>query len=769
MHGEPASRNLQLIMRSSRKYGFAVRVAGCFAAVIVATVFVGLAPEANLIWVANGVLLAYLLLAPRRRWPVYISAAFAAQFCGGLLVGHHGIVSGLLLTLLNVAESLISAMLLRRRSSDLPDFTSPAYITRFLAFGVFAGPAIAGAADTFFSPLWHTASELIYTNSHGAKFLEWVAADALGACVATPAFVAVFRSRFRNSLFSFKHWAYLLSVLACCVVVFCQTRLPLPFLLYPVLVLVLLRVGLGWAAMSTLVVAGVASFFTVHGQGAFAAPAHGSALESDVLLQLFLAGAIVLLYSISVVLESLRATERRLKEVAALHKLVTENSRDVIIIADFEGNRTYVSCSASNWGGFRSDEMLGSKSKDLVHPEDRPRVADAVKRLRAGADGALVECRVKGHDGSYIWTEASMRTIRDPITGVPLGILNNARDISERKLAEEARQRQRSLIDAIHEVSLDGILVVDEEQRVVSCNQRFGELWKLDLPESLPGYLEKNLRLPDQFLLVQSQQSLKDPEGFLNRVQYLYENPDEKDHCEIQMKDGRTIERYSTCLRNKDAQYLGRVWFFRDITEHKLAERQLAEAYRAVERLAITDALTGLANRRHFEQCLANEWRRGLRERQPISLLLIDADLFKTYNDTYGHLRGDNCLQQIADAARQVVARSGDLVARFGGEEFAVILPNTGSSGALEMAHEVCRVTRERQILHSINPLGVVTVSVGCATLVPQLGQAAVRLVDCADKALYQAKRAGRNQACKYEAGDAPDAGNGPLIAMKSA
>ena len=168
-----------------RRHGFGVRLAGCFVSVIVATVFVGLAPEANMIWVANGVLLAYLLLAPRRRWPAYIGAAFAAQFTGGLLVGHHGIISGLLLTILNVAESLISALLLRRRSSSLPDFTSPAYISRFIAFGVFAGPAIAGAADSLLSPLWHTSSPLWHTASPVAEFLQWVAADALGACVAT--------------------------------------------------------------------------------------------------------------------------------------------------------------------------------------------------------------------------------------------------------------------------------------------------------------------------------------------------------------------------------------------------------------------------------------------------------------------------------------------------------------------------------------------------------------------------------------------------------
>jgi diguanylate cyclase (GGDEF)-like protein len=189
----------------------------------------------------------------------------------------------------------------------------------------------------------------------------------------------------------------------------------------------------------------------------------------------------------------------------------------------------------------------------------------------------------------------------------------------------------------------------------------------------------------------------------------------------------------------------------REITERKLAEQQLADAYRTVETLAVTDALTGLANRRRFDQCLATEWRRAMRDRKPLSLLLIDADFFKSYNDSYGHLRGDSCLKQIAEAALDVVARPGDLVARFGGEEFAAILPNTGKSGALQLACDICAVMRNRQLPHSFNPVGVVTVSVGCATLIPKLGKHAAHLIDCADKALYQAKRTGRNRACGCE------------------
>ncbi len=614
MRSEIASKATRFISCRLRKNRFALRLAGCFFSVVSATVFVGLAPEADFIWVANGVLLAYLLLAPRKRWPAYLCSAYVAQFIGGLLAGHHGIASGLFLTLLNVAESIVSALLLRRRSSDLPDFTAPAYVARFLAFGVFAGPIATGAVNALVSPLWHVGSPLWHATSPGVEFLQWVAADALGVCVVTPACVAIFRTRFRDSLFSLKHWAHLLPVAAVAFAIFQHARVPLAFLLYPLLVIVLLRLGLGWAALATLFVAGVATSFTVRGQGPFAAAVPNAHFESAIAVQLYIASAMIILYSVSVVLEDLRATERRLQQIAALHKLVTENSRDWVIIADFEGNRSYVSSSASSWGGYTHRDLLKSNSMDLIHPEDRPKISEVMKQLRAGSDGALIECRVRAHDGNYIWTESSLRTIRDPVTGIPTGILNNSREITERKLAEQ----------------------------------------------------------------------------------------------------------------------------------------QLADAYHIVETLAVTDALTGLANRRYFDQCLATEWRRAMRDRKPLSLLLVDVDLFKSYNDTYGHLRGDSCLKQIAEAAQDVVSRPGDLVARFGGEEFAAILPNTGKSGALQLAQDICAVMRNRQLPHSSNPLGIVTVSVGCATLTPQLGEQAAPLIDCADKALYQAKRSGRNRACSY-------------------
>jgi diguanylate cyclase (GGDEF)-like protein len=135
-------------------------------------------------------------------------------------------------------------------------------------------------------------------------------------------------------------------------------------------------------------------------------------------------------------------------------------------------------------------------------------------------------------------------------------------------------------------------------------------------------------------------------------------------------------------------------------------------------------------------------------------MLLIDVDLFKSYNDTYGHVRGDSCLKQISEAALDVVSRPGDLVARFGGEEFAVILPNTDGEGTIGIAHEICKALRNRKLPHSSNSSGILTLSVGCATIVPSFGLHSVNLIEFADEALYSAKRNGRNQVCSGNAID---------------
>ena len=175
---------------------------------------------------------------------------------------------------------------------------------------------------------------------------------------------------------------------------------------------------------------------------------------------------------------------------------------------------------------------------------------------------------------------------------------------------------------------------------------------------------------------------------------------------------------------------------------------RLAEMNRELERLSTTDSLTGLANRRSFNEFLSREWLREQRERQPFSVIMIDIDHFKNYNDHYGHLEGDVCLQKVAWALQGALCRPGDLLARYGGEEFVAILPHTDLQGAVELAENLHQRINELELEHDDSPVSSnVTVSAGIASVVPNQSISPSQVVAMADKALYAAKQAGRNQS----------------------
>ncbi|MGC9506312.1 sensor domain-containing diguanylate cyclase, partial [Baaleninema sp.] len=174
----------------------------------------------------------------------------------------------------------------------------------------------------------------------------------------------------------------------------------------------------------------------------------------------------------------------------------------------------------------------------------------------------------------------------------------------------------------------------------------------------------------------------------------------------------------------------------------------LKSANRELQLLASLDGLTQVANRRHFDSILEREWRRCTRGQHPLSLILCDVDFFKLYNDCYGHLAGDECLQKVAATLTRVVTRASDVVARYGGEEFAIVLPETDAEAAFFLAESICDRIVGLQIPHrrsSVSP--VVTLSAGVATQIPRPRSHPVSLLATADLALYDAKSKGRNCA----------------------
>jgi two-component system chemotaxis family response regulator WspR len=179
----------------------------------------------------------------------------------------------------------------------------------------------------------------------------------------------------------------------------------------------------------------------------------------------------------------------------------------------------------------------------------------------------------------------------------------------------------------------------------------------------------------------------------------------------------------------------------------RVSQQQLLDTNLVLQRLMNSDGLTGLSNRRHFDEYMELEWRRALREQGQLSLLMIDVDYFKTYNDTFGHLEGDEALRKVATAIRDASARPSDLPARYGGEEFALVLPNTSQGGARLMAEKL-RMTVEALKIPHISPAegSSLTISIGLSTVIPQTGSNCRDLISAADKGLYLAKNNGRNQ-----------------------
>jgi len=211
----------------------------------------------------------------------------------------------------------------------------------------------------------------------------------------------------------------------------------------------------------------------------------------------------------------------------------------------------------------------------------------------------------------------------------------------------------------------------------------------------------------------------------------------------------KPFERIELLARVRSALRLKEEMDRRKAREAELLEvtHQLQEANDLLRRISLQDGLTGVSNRRHFDEALPVEWRRSQRDDVPLSLIMLDIDRFKTFNDSHGHLRGDDCLRAVAGAITQVVHRPGDLVARYGGEEFAVLLPRTDERGARSVAEAVRATVEGLQIDHepSESPRGV-TISAGVATVVPVPNGDPVALVAAADAALYDAKECGRNR-----------------------
>ena len=201
-------------------------------------------------------------------------------------------------------------------------------------------------------------------------------------------------------------------------------------------------------------------------------------------------------------------------------------------------------------------------------------------------------------------------------------------------------------------------------------------------------------------------------------------------------------------VRNEAGEPLALIGFMFDISERKKTEEKLLVMQKQLEDFSFRDGLTGVSNRRKFDAVLDEEWTLARRNTQPLSLILIDIDFFKQYNDQYGHVQGDECLKAVATALGTVANRPRDLLARYGGEEFVLVLPATDEAAAQRVSERVRQALFKAQIPHAASAVGqLLTVSQGVGTIIPSSTDTLTTFLDTVDRRLYRAKQSGRDRS----------------------
>ncbi|MGA2081352.1 MAG: PAS domain S-box protein [Holophaga sp.] len=427
---------------------------------------------------------------------------------------------------------------------------------------------------------------------------------------------------------------------------------------------------------------------------------------------------------------------------------------EAIVIANNTGRIIRVNKEFTRMFGYGKQEVVGCLVDDLIAPKEFAAEAQGITADVARGHKITKEAVRRRKDGTRIHVS---------ILGVPIithdrqvAVYGIYRDISDRKQAEEALQQEKAYLDQLVETAAEGIVMLDPQGRIMLHNGEFCRMF---------GYRPREVmgRSVDDLVL---------PPGSEAEGQRLTRTVMEGGHFSIETrrrrKDGSTlpvlIVGSPIVIQGQEVACYA---IYRDISDIKHAQEEILESQRQVmmvnadlqertrqleavnvqlERISNYDGLTAIPNRRYFEHFYDLEWRRSLREQKWITLIMIDVDFFKAFNDRHGHLAGDDCLKQIA-LALQIVNRASDLVSRYGGEEFVAVLSGTDPAGARSVAERMRQRVRNLHLVHGASSVGpYVTVSMGISSQVPQSTATPESLLLKADQGLYLAKSLGRDR-----------------------
>ncbi len=479
----------------------------------------------------------------------------------------------------------------------------------------------------------------------------------------------------------------------------------------------------------------------------------------------FLIGALLFAITLSLTSTRERAVHlarrytRELEDERRRLQEITATMGEGIYVQDGRGRITFVNPAAEHLLGWKQEELLGTPSHRLFTSQNGiGSHRHALERARQATNGtrfAAEQAEFRRRDGSLL----PVSVVSTPIlrAGKATGSVVAFQDLRERKAVEEAL-RASEQFRALFEYASEAMFLLDLAGRVVDVNRLACESLGYTREEliglhptrfvrwsTLPAVPFEQLfeRMHAEPMLVEGEHVRKDGSTFAAEASFSAITHAGQRRILVAARD--ITQRKET--EQRIAQALSAVE--RSRAEVEDINRRLAESNRELQRLSRRDGLTGIANRRHFDEYLQLEWRRAERDGRPLALLIADVDHFKAYNDVYGHQAGDESLRRVAQAIDAQLSRSIDVAARYGGEEFAVILPETPLAGALNIAERMRGAVMGLRIRHEASNVSeFVTVSIGAASIIPQRGESPDRLVGAADQALYDAKQGGRNRVC---------------------
>ncbi|QPC91871.1 diguanylate cyclase [Mesorhizobium sp. INR15] len=449
-----------------------------------------------------------------------------------------------------------------------------------------------------------------------------------------------------------------------------------------------------------------------------------------------------LLIFVSIMLSGLALYQER-RRIEALHsrriyKAIVEALPDCLNVKDLDGRFIAANpATARLMHAADAKALIGKTDFDFYPQETATKFReDELVILGVGAP-STIEQRVQHAGGAYGW----LSTLKAPLTdraGTIIGLITHNRDITARReLENELAESRVRLTDALTHMA-DGLVMFDAEDRLTLCNDQYREMFPDTADVRVPGADHRAILR----LSVERGEEIVQGDELEPWIDDIIRSHHVACNRQIRLADGRWLD-----IRTRPTHDGGSLSVFSDITAGKQAEAELVAANEKLNLLAHRDGLTELMTRRAFDETLAREFARSQRNDTPLSLLLVDVDWFKRFNDRYGHPAGDDCLRAVSDCLRATMRRPADSAARYGGEEFAMILPETDAKGAFVIAEKLRAAVRGLELVHEASEKKIVTVSTGVASLDangPALDMAG--LIRRADEALYGAKAAGRDR-----------------------